>query len=580
MFTDEEQIKLDQNDHINSFLDAMDQFVSSPKFNDNYFETYTQALKVFLNLPKATNSILYLIEPNSFEFQYSISEPKIEDVFAIDKLNYYINNGAVGKVLQNRQIYVYPNLDGSSIDFDCMIIPLIASYGFIGLVFVRIDDGKDLISKLILRLCINHASIFASTIERVEINKKLVETKSELEQRIAFKTLELELKGFELNAIMDSVQTGILVTDYDNNLINKANFIATNMFECTESELINKNVIEFIDHFDYNNLNAQETYIFHKNSENIPILLKISFVNLGNKKFKIFSFVDISTRKRAEKDLIIVNENLELTILDRTLELKLLVKRLENEIVERKAAEEEIRRMLDLEKEVNEMKSRFITLVSHEFRTPLTIIKSSAQFVDKFYDKLNYEDKQNYLNRISKTVDFITNLLENILFIEKSNNKVINLNYSEFNIIKLIELIFEEINLTNKVFRKYIINNNLGTQIIKSDENLLKLILMNIISNSIKYSENESVITINLTISNKVYCFNIIDHGIGIDEAELSSIFELFFRGKNVSNKQGTGLGLSVVKDCLIKLDGRYEVQSELYKGTSFKLYFKRVSDE
>lgn len=569
------QINLEQDEYINSFLDAVDEFISSPKFNENYFETYIQALRVFLNLPKATNTILYLIDTESFEFQYTLSEPKVKDEFAIEKLNYYIDNGAIGKVLQNSQIYVFPNVNECDGKYDCMIIPLIASWGFIGLVLVRIEDGNDLISKLILRLCNNHANIFAGVIERVEINRKLIDTKSELEQRIAVKTMELEIRGRELKSIMDSVQTGIMVTDFESNEINRVNYIASNMLGLDESEILNRNVSDFIDYYDNENLFSQESYIILNNSENIPILLKISFVNLGNKNYKIYSFVDISVRKKAENQLKYLNENLEQTVLDRTLELKLLVNRLETEIVERKLAEAEIRRMLDFEKEVNEMKSKFITMVSHEFRTPLTIIKSSAQFVDTFYDKLSFEDKKNYLNRISTTVDFITNLLENILFIEKSNNNKILNSISEINIINLINEIIDELNMTNKVFRKHIINNNLKNDFINSDEKLLKLILINVITNSFKYSENESLVEIELLKINNEICIDVIDKGFGIEKTDLDLVFELFFRGKNVSNIQGTGLGLSVVKDCIEKLNYRCQLDSELNKGTSFKLFVK-----
>lgn len=568
-------IKFDQEIIINSILDDIDDFISFPKFSENKFETYIKALKVFLNLPNSTNAILYQINTDTFEFQYSISEPLINEEFALEKLNCYINNGAIGKVLQNAQIYVFPNLEDNFIKVDCMIIPLIASWGIIGLVFVRIENVNDHLSKLIYRLCNSHASNFAGVIERVELNQKLKDTKAELEQRIAIKTMELENSGRELRIIMDSVQTGILVTDLNNNTIYRINFYALSLIGLYELIIINSNVVNYIENFDENNYETQETFLINHNSEKIPILLKISFVNLGNTNYKIFSFVDITIRKKAENELITVNENLEHTILERTLELKLLIERLEIEIIERKQAEADILRMLNLEKELNELKSRFISMVSHEFRTPLTIIKSSAQFVDTFYDKLKYEDKKLYLQRISSTVDFITNLLENIIFIEKSNvNKVI-LTFAKVNLKEIIENIIDELNLTNKVYRNYNFINYSSNEYISTDEQLLKLILSNIISNAFKYSDVESIIVIEISKFDNEICIAISDKGIGIDVSEINNIFDMFTRGSNVSNIQGTGLGLSVVKDCLVKLNGRFEVESFLNQGTIFKLFFE-----
>ncbi|MCX6147943.1 MAG: HAMP domain-containing sensor histidine kinase, partial [Candidatus Kapabacteria bacterium] len=484
-------IKFDQEVIINSILDDIDEFISFPKFSENKFETYIKALKVFLNLPNSTNAILYQINTDTFEFQYSISEPIINEELALEKLNCYINNGAIGKVLQNAQIYVFPNLEDNLIKVDCMIIPLIASWGIIGLVFVRIENVNDQLSKLIYRLYNSHASNFAGVIERVELNQKLKYTKAELEQRIAIKTMELENSGRELRIIMDSVQTGILVTDLNNNTINRINFYALTLIGLNELKIMNSNVINYIENFDENNYETQETFLVNYISDKIPILLKISFVNFGNTNYKIFSFVDITIRKKAENELKIVNENLEQTILERTFELKLLIERLEKEIIERKQAEADILRMLNLEKELNELKSRFISMVSHEFRTPLTIIKSSAQFVETFYDKLLFDDKRQYLQRISSTVDFITNLLENIIFIEKSNVKKVTLTFTKVNLKALIENIIGELNLTNKIHRNFKYNNNSLIEYLRTDEQLLKLILSNIISNAFKYSDEE-----------------------------------------------------------------------------------------
>ena len=261
---------------------------------------------------------------------------------------------------------------------------------------------------------------------------------------------------------------------------------------------------------------------------------------------------------------------LELKIEERTEDLQILIFKLNVEIEERKKAEQEIIKSLEKEKELSELKSRFVSMVSHEFRTPLTIIRTSAQLIEKYYDKINEEDRISYMKRIMQTVDLMTDLIDNVLFIGRSDAQKLTFNTGQININDFCRNIIREIQLSYNNERSINATFDCQQEMIALDSQLLTVILFNLLTNAIKYSEKSTTVDFDLKSDEDNLTFSIIDRGIGMNEEDQRKIFDSFHRGSNVGNIPGTGLGMSVVLRSLELHGGRIELSSKLNEGSKF----------
>jgi PAS domain S-box-containing protein len=236
-------------------------------------------------------------------------------------------------------------------------------------------------------------------------------------------------------------------------------------------------------------------------------------------------------------------------------------------ITERKQAEENIYRSLEKEKELNQMKLNFISMVSHEFRTPLANIYSNTQLLQRYRDNLNDEKKDRYLERIQDSVNILRNLLDNVSFFSKKENNRLNLQPEQIEINNYFQSIIDEVlaHFKNKNTILFYNENKTGYVII--DKFLLRYVVSNLLSNAMKYSGSDVECHVSYLPDNKL---NIIikDWGKGIPQKDLEHIFEPFVRSDNTDNSSGTGLGLAIVKHCLDLLKGKIDISSKIGKGT------------
>lgn len=246
-----------------------------------------------------------------------------------------------------------------------------------------------------------------------------------------------------------------------------------------------------------------------------------------------------------------------------------------NDITERKRAEEEIKKALEKEKELSELRSSFITMASHEFRTPLTSILSSAEILQKYKGKISPEKETKYFSRIRDKVAQMTQILDDVLLLGTAEAGKLNITPEYVDIYLLITKIVEEFeqNSTINTGHKIItITNNLdGSFLI--DLKSFKQILDNLLSNAIKYSPDDTQITFEVSYNEGTLFCKVEDQGIGIPEEDISSIFNPFHRAMNTGSITGSGLGLTIVKRAIDMLKGRVEVSSKQNKGTSFKIF-------
>jgi PAS domain S-box-containing protein len=249
-------------------------------------------------------------------------------------------------------------------------------------------------------------------------------------------------------------------------------------------------------------------------------------------------------------------------------------------IAERKRAEEEIRRALQQEKELGELKTRFVSMVSHEFRTPLTTIRSSAELLSRSRQKMTPEKQQSYFEDIDNAIKRMTLLLENVLFLGKAGANRIQLTPWATNIPEMARDVATEAERATIEYQPVAIGRvklTLPPEALREnarmpivDERLTRQILTNLLTNALKYSPAEQAVELDIKYISTHLLFEIRDKGIGIPPEDLKLLFEPFHRGDNVGIVPGTGLGMAIIKQSVDLLKGRISCQSTVNEGTTF----------
>jgi signal transduction histidine kinase len=265
-------------------------------------------------------------------------------------------------------------------------------------------------------------------------------------------------------------------------------------------------------------------------------------------------------KDRKEKELQNLNNELEEKVRKRTQDL--------NE------ANKELQKALEKERELSELKSRIVQNVSHGFKTPLTSILSSAQLL-KLYAEKEHPFKAKlvkHANKIENSVRNLNSLLTSVLFFgkadaDKMNYKPIRIYTSAF-LNEVVDMVRAGIDNNVKINLEF----DKLPKMITSDMDLLYQILENLLSNAVKYSKDGGSVTFKVKHENDILFLNIKDEGIGINESEQSQLFDRFFRAKNVGLREGSGLGLSIVKKCIEVIGGKVTFKSKINKGTEFFL--------
>jgi signal transduction histidine kinase len=249
------------------------------------------------------------------------------------------------------------------------------------------------------------------------------------------------------------------------------------------------------------------------------------------------------------------------------------------DITDRKKLEDHIRQSLVREKEINQLRSDLIATASHEFRTPLTVISSSAEVIDHYSDRLSSDKKKIHLQRIQSSVNHMVNLLDDVLMINQCEENKLEFNPRTIDLVAFCENIIEDLQLSIKdhqiVFKPLqigIVQRILTSLIIQGDPKLIRQILTNLLTNAIKYSPKGGNIYLHLRAKESKVILQIQDHGIGIPLADQSQIFDSFYRAKNVDTISGTGLGLAIVKKCVELHQGTITLSSQEGKGTVFTI--------
>jgi len=242
-----------------------------------------------------------------------------------------------------------------------------------------------------------------------------------------------------------------------------------------------------------------------------------------------------------------------------------------NEVITHRKKIRHLNEAPDKQKEMNEIKSRFVSMASHEFRTPLSTILSSASLVSKYNQTDDQDKRDRHIKRIKDAVKQLNDLLEDFLSLGKLEEGKIQVVPEPIELNEFLEEVVEEMKTGIRNGQQFNVSCD-STDVFNSDKKLFKSILINLLSNASKFSAEGATIWVKAAHRNNKLILSIIDKGIGIAAEDLQYIFTSFYRGRNAVNIQGTGLGLHIVKRYVELMNGKIGLESKLHRGTTINL--------
>lgn len=400
----------------------------------------------------------------------------------------------------------------------------------------------------------------------------------------------MEFQQESLNALFEHTSEGILITNSEGRII-RCNPSSEKLFGYKKSELLTlcvedlipKNLVERHKHHRESYNKNPHPRAMGKNMDlkalradksEFPVEISLSYFNREGELCVVAFIIDITERKKAEEKIIALNNELEQKVEERTRILKEALNELE---ISKQKLGESLQKEIDL----NEMKSRFVAMASHEFRTPLSAILSSASLIGKYNKTEEDEKRQKHINRIKSSVTNLTLILNDFLSVGKLEEGKVYANYSLFNLKELHQECVSEMQVIKKE-NQVIIDGYEGlVKEVYLDKQMMKNIYLNLLSNAIKFTNEDKKITLLTKVDSENIEITISDEGIGIPKDEQPKLFQRFYRAKNAINIQGTGLGLSIVSKYVELMNGRIEFKSELILGTTFyiKLPNKKINE-
>ncbi len=397
------------------------------------------------------------------------------------------------------------------------------------------------------------------------------------------------------NILLGAVSEGVIVVDEHQNIV-ETNASAELMFGYGKKELIGKPLNILIPqnyhaghkaHFksfmkeQQRRQMGRERNIFgaRKDGSTFPAEAGLKLFTVYGSSYVMALVIDISVRKEKEQKIRKLNIQLETKVQERTKELNIKVEELKAINVEldeennkRIEAEKQTKEALKKEIELNDLKTKFLSLVSHEFKTPLSGILTSTMLLSKYKLAEQQQKRDKHIKTITDKVHYLNNILNDFLSVEKLEKRKISYNFSTFKISKVVNEVVYNANILLKEGQQINYPENIDDISLTQDEKILELALSNLVHNAIKYSSEETVIDIIIRQNTKFTMLEVTDNGIGIPENDQKNIFNRYFRAGNVLLTQGSGIGLNIVKTHLENLGGTIGFKSIENKETTFTI--------
>ncbi|UFH57115.1 ATP-binding protein [Spirosoma sp. KNUC1025] len=395
---------------------------------------------------------------------------------------------------------------------------------------------------------------------------------------------ELDHSVRRYEAIFTSATIGIIVSDEEGKIVS-TNHLVNQLFGYDTGELtgqaIERLVPNSISKYHQKlrqSFNAspqarpmghnRDLYAQRKDNSLFPVEISLSYFHLDNTLYAVAYIVDITFKKEAERQLLEqktqverLNTELEQKVADRTQALMDTLEQLER-------SKDELAQSLKTERELGELKSRFVSMASHEFRTPLTTVLSSTTLIEKYPDTDQQDKRLKHLQRIRSSVKHLNDILEEFLSVGRLEEGKVRAHPAWVDLPVLVEEVVNDMNSLLKAGQEIQADIKCGHSI-WLDPSLLRKVVVNLLSNAIKYSNEGSLIRIEARCVDHHLTFSMIDQGIGIDADDQQHLFEQFYRARNATYVQGTGLGLHIVAKYIELMQGTISLKSELNKGTT-----------
>ncbi len=402
----------------------------------------------------------------------------------------------------------------------------------------------------------------------------------------------------KFEALFQYASMGILVANEKAEIVLVNNFLLEQFGYKDQNELIGKKIEELIPsryhqvhvhHRDHYNQQpnprpmglGKDLFAEKKDGSEFPVEISLSNYKTNEGSFTIAFITDITKRKQYENAVLeqkqqLADINSKIEGLNNELEQKvqLRTRQLEQTLGELESSKDELTRALSKEKDLSDLKSRFVSMASHEFRTPLSTILSSASLVAKYTEAEEQDKRDKHVQRIKSSVNNLTNLLNEFLSIGKIEDGKVIAHNRDFNVKELVSGLCTEMEALARPGQQIICSHK-GGETIVLDSSLLSNVIMNLLSNAIKFSGEGAVIQVETVVTGRKTTIHVKDNGMGISAEDQDHLFERFFRGANVINIQGTGLGLHIVSKYIELMNGHINFKSELEKGTEFIITFK-----
>lgn len=391
--------------------------------------------------------------------------------------------------------------------------------------------------------------------------------------------------GFEFEAIFQEAAIGIIVTNSRFEII-LSNLFADKLFGYETSELVGENISLLIPNHLKDRHQGHLENLGHnkpisrpmgigldlkakrKDGSLFPIEISLSHFKASESMHYIAFVSDVTLKRKVEMELILKNQ--QINQLNETLEQEVAARTqaLQNTLDKLEVNAKELAISLEKEKVLGDLKTRFVSMASHEFRTPLTSILGSATLIEKYAKTEDQPKREQHINRIKSSVSHLTEILEEFLSVGKLEDGKLELHLTEFSLRDFLLDIISDFSTYQRTIRLALEGDYTCVQ----DASILRKVIFNGLSNALKFSQKEVLLRVQPT--DDAVTLSIIDQGIGISEEDQKHLFERFFRGGNATVIQGTGLGLHLVERYMRFLGGKVEIKSELNKGTELLIQF------
>ncbi len=386
-----------------------------------------------------------------------------------------------------------------------------------------------------------------------------------------------------LQALIQNAIDGIITID-EAGVIETINPSACRLFDYSEADVLGKNISMLMPSPHRQNHDGylkkyhetgeasiigigRELMGLRSGGQEFPMQLGVSRVVYSGRIIYAGFIHDLSQHKESEERLQLYASHLEELVENRTQSLNDTINALQ-------LAKEKISSSLEKEKELSRLKNRFLSMASHEFRTPLSTVQLSASLIDRY--ALPYSDGNiiKHVIKIKSAVANLTTILNDFLYVEQLEGDTVRAKFSSFDLSKLGAEISEEMQLLAKPNQEIFYRHFGDMTTVQLDQHLIRSCIINLITNAIKYSGENTAINFHTEINDSHYLICVRDNGIGIPPDDQQHLFTAFFRAHNTGSIPGTGLGLNIVARYVALMEGKIEFQSTVEKGTLFTLTF------